>query len=207
VDAADIQMIAYNSNRCGWKMKMKLSLPHLDDWIILLDKHINRRPLIKPGDIYKLLYQGILGPEHLVDSPSAFAKRLLGEFKALSPNLDDPFLEAIHPYKTLLRINLRPFKAAGLELDSLMDACLQTAARSWGAPEQLRSLWESVVSIYRQRLMAAFTPEEMDDFAVWLASHDYPAVHHTQAYRQAYQPAYRLVAADLAEPFTGAFNS
>jgi len=35
----------------------------------LLDAHLSRYPLMQPEDVYKLLSQGILGPEHLISSP------------------------------------------------------------------------------------------------------------------------------------------
>lgn len=171
--------------------------PLLEDWLILIDKHIERRPLMEVRDVYKLLYQGIRGPEHLITSKSAFSKRLEAEYKELTANWDDPVLEAIHPQGILLRINLKPFKAAELDLTQLLEVCLQTARRKWGTPEELRSLWESLCNSYSQHKFGVFSAREMDEFTAWLASHDYPAVHHSQAYRQAYQPAYRLVAADL----------
>jgi hypothetical protein len=186
---------------------MNLTEPQLDEWIILLKKHLNRRTLMQPRDVFKLLYQGILGPEHLVDSPSAFADYLQAEYEALAPDLDDPLLEAIHPHQNMLRINLKPFKAAGLDLNLLLDACLQTASRPWGTPQVLRSLWESFASLYRQRPFAAFTGSEITDFTTWLASHDYSPVHHSPTYRQAYLPAYRLVASDLTGPWSGISNA
>jgi hypothetical protein len=172
--------------------------PLLDDWLILIEKHITQRPLMKPSDVYKLLYQGILGPEHLIASESAFAKRLQAEFETLPDDLEEPLFENLHPHKTLLRINLKPYKTAAYDFAQLLDACLQTARRKWGTPEELRSLWESLCNSYNQHKFAVFSTNEMDEFTAWLASHDYPAVHHSTAYRQAYQPAYRLVASDLA---------
>lgn len=170
--------------------------PTLDDWIILIEKHIAQRPQMQVRDIYKLLCQGLLGPEHLIASPTAFAERLRAELEGLSPDQGDPLYEAIRPNRTLLRINLKPFKAAWLDFDALLDACLRTAEITWGDPADLRHLWKSFVSAYHQRPFAAPTPAELDDFTEFLATQDYPAVHHSQIYRQAYGPAYRLVAAD-----------
>jgi hypothetical protein len=180
--------------------------PQLDDWMILLKHHLNRRPLMQPRDVFKLFYQGILGPEHLFGSATAFAERLYSEYETLVPNLDDPLFESIHPGQTLLRINLRPFKAARLELDPLLDACLRTGRRSWGFAVDLHNLWDSFTDIYGQGQLAAFTPDELTDFTAWLACRDYPAVHHSQVYRQVYLPAYRLVASDLAVQWAGKFN-
>jgi hypothetical protein len=35
---------------------------------------------MEPGDVYKLLYQGVRGPEHIIGSEAAFRERLLAEF-------------------------------------------------------------------------------------------------------------------------------
>jgi hypothetical protein len=177
---------------------MNHTQPLLDDWLILLEKHFNQRPLMKVRDVYKLLYQGILGPEHLIVSESAFAERLVAEYEGLTADYDDPLLEAIHPNKTLLRINLKPFKAAEYDLTRLLDACVQTAQRSWGNADKLRLVWEAFADSYDRLKVVVISANEMEEFTTWLASHDYPPVHHSPAYRLAYQPAYRLVAADLA---------
>jgi hypothetical protein len=32
----------------------------------LIDEYLARHPAMEPRDVYKLLYQGVLGPEHLI---------------------------------------------------------------------------------------------------------------------------------------------
>jgi len=51
----------------------------------LLDTNVARYPLLTGKDAYKLLYQGVLGPEHLAADPEAFAERLRAEFAAVPP--------------------------------------------------------------------------------------------------------------------------
>ena len=51
-----------------------------------LDTHLARYPLMALQDMYKLLYQGILGPEHLIAEPEAFTARLLAELDAVTPS-------------------------------------------------------------------------------------------------------------------------
>lgn len=185
---------------------MNLSDLPLDDWIILVKKVIARRPQMQARDIYKLLYQGMLGPEHLIASPTVFAERLRAELDGLSNDQGDPLFEAIRPDQTLLRINLKPFKDARLDLEALLDACLQTAEITRGNPAELRHLWESFISAYHQRPFAAPTITELNDFTAFLAAHNYPAVHHSQVYRENYAPAYRLVRADFTSLLHGNFG-
>lgn len=162
-------------------------------YLDLLDMHAARYRLMAGQDAYKLLYQGILGPEHLVSDPEAFQARLLADAlrAAVPPMADEPLYEPMRPDRRLLRVNLRPFKAAGGDIRALLDACLTAAAARWGTPEELRAAWAAVA-----RACQAGRWPHMGDvaaFSAWLEAHDYPAVHHSPRYREAYRPAYRLV--------------
>lgn len=43
--------------------------------VALIKEHLARRPAMEPRDVYKLLYQGTRGPEHIIASPKAFTER------------------------------------------------------------------------------------------------------------------------------------
>ena len=159
----------------------------------LLDAHLSRYPLMQPEDVYKLLYQGILGPEHLISSPKEFAARLQEEYDVVFPGHAEPLWEAVCPDGALGRVNLRPFKAKSGSPVALARACLETARQVWGAPQDLREAWATFVSLCRSGRWVAFSLPQVLDRASGLEEQGYPAVHHSQRYAQAYRPAYRLV--------------
>jgi hypothetical protein len=161
------------------------------DVLDLLDTHLARYPLMAPQDIYKLLYQGILGPEHLAAKPEAFAARLLAEYAAVSPVAEEPLYEPVRPDGRLLRVNLRPFKSRSGDPDRLLAACQAAAAAHWGTPDELRVAWATVADACRAGRWRHLG--EAETFSAWLDAHDYPAVHHSPQYHEAYRPAYRLV--------------
>ncbi len=152
---------------------------------------------MQPRDIYKLLYQAVRGPEHLIASPQAFTERLAEEWAALDPADDDPLREAIRPGGSLSRLNLRPYKAQGGQLDGLVAACLETVRRPWGTQDELHKAWEGFVAACRDRSWPGVSLEQVETFSAWLAGHGYPPVHHSERYRDLYRPAYRLVAGDI----------
>src|SRR4030042_1109453 len=115
----------------------------------LIGDHVTRYPAMEPADIYKLLYQGVLGPEHLIASPEAFAARLRVEYGTVPPDEAELLWEAVRPDGALGRVNLRPFKAGGGDVERLIDACLETAGRTWGTPAELRAAWATFVELYR----------------------------------------------------------
>jgi hypothetical protein len=158
--------------------------------------HLARRPRMETRDVYKLLYQSVRGPEHIVVSPQAFRERLQAEWAALEDGPDDPVWELIRPDGSLLRVNLRPYQAAGGRLDVLADACLLTAGLDWGVPADLKRKWGRLEAEWAG-LEAKFSGlQDYAGFSAWLEAENYPAVHHSEVYRRLYRPAYRLVAAD-----------
>jgi hypothetical protein len=166
-----------------------------DQIITLLSEHLTRRPAMQPRDIYKLLYQGIRGPEHIISSPQAFREYLNTEWQALNPGGDNPLTESIRPDGTLLRLNLRPFKAAGGSLEALTAACLETAHRPWGTRNELQQAWEAFIDSCRAGSWPNWTFQEVETFTSLLREKEFPPVHHSDRYRELYHPAYRLVAA------------
>jgi hypothetical protein len=163
------------------------------DFLDLLNAHLARYPLMAPQDAYKLLYQGILGAEHLLAAPEVFAARLRAEYEAVPPAADAPLYEPVRPDGRLLRVNLRPFKAGGGNLERLLDACLAAASLRWGMTADLTAAWADLVEACGTGRWPHLG--DVAAFSTWLEANGYPAVHHSPEYREAYRPAYRLVRA------------
>jgi hypothetical protein len=159
----------------------------------LIDDHLQRYPAMEPRDVYKLLYQGVMGMGHLVVSPEGFAARLRTEYEAVSPGDVEPLWETVRPDGALGRLNLRPFRVQQGDVESLIVACLRTAQRVWGTPEDLQGAWATFVTLCQSGEWEAFPLREVLAFSARLEKHAYPAVHHSAHYREAYKPAYRLV--------------
>ena len=165
-----------------------LSLSPADMSAVLCD-HLARRPQMQLQDVYKLLYQAVRGPEHLIASADDFRMRLAKEWDAVPAESDEPLLEAIRADGRLARANLRPLKARGAALGALAAACLEAAALPWGTASELRQAWATFAGLG----LPAFPAEQVQDYTRWLAAHSYPTVHHSERYRELYQPAYRLI--------------
>ena len=169
----------------------------IDQVMGLVEEHLARRPGMEPRDVYKLLFQGIRGPEHIIASPEAFTERLQGEWEFLEPAGDEPLLESIRPDGRLLRLNLRPFKAARGVIEDLATACLRTSLSSWGTLVELQTAWNGFSAACREYTWPGVKLEEINAFTTWVEAQGYPPVHHSERYRSLYRPAYRLVALDF----------
>jgi hypothetical protein len=164
---------------------------------VLVEAHRSRYPALAVRDVYKLLYQGVRGPEHIVPSGEEFVARLREEYAAVPAAADGPVWEAVRPDGLLGRLNLRPFKARGGRLEQLVEACLDTAAHAWGTAEELRAAWTAFAALCQEGRWGELRAAEVRAFTRWLEEQGWPAVHHSAGYREAYRPAYRLLARDL----------
>lgn len=158
-------------------------------------QHLKWYPLMRPCDVYKLIFQGVMGSEHLISSAEGFTKYLAEEFDPLLPDPSGRLLEPLRPDRTLLRINLRPYKALKKPVNLLIPALLETASSVKGDLDELRAAWMDFVQACEQGRVPGINATELHEFTTWLEGLGFPALHHSEAYSSAYQPAYRLIAA------------
>ena len=147
-----------------------------------------RYPLGERQDTVKLIFQGMLGPGHLLGTPEQTAGRITREMNGLTADPQETLFEEISP--AWGRLNLRRAKAAGFtpEIISRMmtrphpEAVFTRAdvARVCGRMPELARNGEPDPEV-----AAAVMNAE------WLPS-------HSEAYRAAYHPAYRVISAEWA---------
>jgi hypothetical protein len=173
-------------------MNASLNKPY-PDIISLLRQHLVWYPLIQVQDVYKLIFQGTMGPEHMVATRQEFSRRLEAEFETLAPDPGGRVFEPIRQDHLLFRLNLRPYKAVHENPDLLITPLLQTTRSFHGDMNALASTWAEFVHLVEAGEMTGFAMAEVRDLNRRIKKEDYPAIHHSEAYRQAYQPAYRLI--------------
>ncbi len=167
------------------------------DMLPLLRQHLAWYPLMQVRDAYKLIYQGATGSEHMVGTEQEFRRRLENEYFSLQPGLQERLLEAVRADQSLFRLNLRAYKAANHPLDRLAALLLETPRLFQGSMGVLMADWNIFNRLCESGELSSFEHKEVRRFNLWLQQQDYPAVHHSQVYRREYQPAYRLIAAQL----------
>jgi hypothetical protein len=158
----------------------------------ILLRQFARHPIMEPQDVYKLVFQAVMGSRHAGLDSAMAAAWLAREVAALGPGPAEPMLDTISTDGRMVRVNLRPYLAAGGSPDALLDAFLRTAREYEGSPARLRRelaeverlAGEGVVPLSRAVLHAYFARMRAQGF---------PAVEHSNAYEEAYHPAYRVV--------------
>ena len=162
----------------------------------LLSAHFERYPAMQLDDVYKLLHQSALGPGHAVDNPAAARKRLDQEIQALGGGSIELPQDIISPDGRLGRVHLRTYVAGGGNIHALHRAFVETANTYPASLDKLAKFCGCLGDLAAAGGIP-FTQQDVVAYFEKIAQDGYPAIHHSEAFRKAYQPAYRVVAVDL----------
>lgn len=155
--------------------------------MIYLEEHLLAHPLMQPSDAAKFCFQAVYGAEHLLADPTAARSWFFREFDATLPVCGSTAEALSDRY---CRVNLAAWKEKGLSGETLFSLFLKTAQTPSGAePEAFESALAQVRRMAKDGCFA-FSENEWCDF---LAQYPRCPVHHSEIYRNAYQPSYRVV--------------
>jgi hypothetical protein len=162
-------------------------------WSGLLRHHLERHPLAEAEDVYKFVHQSVYGPAHAVPSLEQARRWLDDEVAALPPGpAGEPLAERLSDDPPLVRLNLRPYLAAGGDLAALVTAFAATATAVEGDAAVMRARLAVAVAVLGE-LGRPAAAADLASFAEANGREGFPAVHHGAAFRAAYAPAYRVV--------------
>jgi hypothetical protein len=161
--------------------------------MVAFGAHLDGHRLAGAEDLYKFLHQAVNGPGHAITDREAAKAWLESELDGLGPPLpDEPPCEKLGGVPPLVRINLRPFLAGGGDPDVLLDAFVASGSHERGSSRRM----ETVLSLAASYVQCAGRGElapELEALSAELSKKDYPAIHHSESYVEAYAPAYRVV--------------
>lgn len=162
-----------------------------DELLAVMREQMKQYPLSEPRDAVKLVYQNEFGGGHLITDRAACRARLLAEYEATPQNTSLPLTESIG--NGLVRVNLAAMNSAGYTPERLFDDFAASAESHRGT---LPAFWEKLhfLTSRFEEVGFPFSRAEWEDYLAVYRAAGYPAVSHSDAYRNAYHPAYRVVA-------------
>ena len=145
-----------------------------------------------PQDVVKLCYQAARGAEHLLADTKRAEAMLEAELASVTPE-EGALYEQISD--DVCRVNLAAWRATGMPPPWLF--------RMFLASCRVREGGEDLLAEYLDRagaVLAEGAPFPLADWEAYLAEYrkaGMPAVRHTEGYRAAERPAYRIVSARI----------
>lgn len=148
----------------------------------ILLSELERHPAMELQDLSKLIYQNEFGGGHLLSDPVR-AKKWLCEEMDTCEESDEPLITPIG--NGMVRVNLRPARGR-LTPETLF-------AMFYRSSEKLRGSVEGYVKKLDLLYELGFEKAKVDGFLAEYKKAGYPPVYHSDAYRAAYAPAYRVI--------------
>lgn len=156
----------------------------------VLSAHGARYPAMEPQDGVKLVYQNEFGGGHLVADPAQSLERLRTEYAAVPRTPGAPLAEDIG--NGLVRVMLGAVEEGEYPLEALNRDFARSAALHRGDMDRFRQKLEVLRQMAWEGAFG-FSLQALEDYlAPYLAS-GCPPVSHSQGYRAAYRPAYRVM--------------
>ena len=154
----------------------------------ILRRHAENYPAMEPVDAVKLIYQNEFGGSHLIADEAAFFARLRGEYAA-TPK--DPAARKTEELGNgIVRIYLAPLTDG--EVEQLGRDFLESARTHRGSQERFRQKLEVLRELTQEGIFS-FDLQALDAFLRDYLAAGCPMVSHSEAYRNAYHPAYRVI--------------
>jgi hypothetical protein len=167
----------------------------------LLRENYERRPLMRATDFYKLLYQGAFGVGHIMgDAAWDWLRKEAGSID-LEDHPGEPLVENASADGSMVRVNLRPYLRLGLPLEDLLKAMEKTALRE-GSREEFLQGW-GVFNGLAASGEVHVDPGELEALDEVLRREGPTPHHHSDAYREEYHPAYRVIGRELLDGLIG----
>jgi len=166
----------------------------------MVQRQLQQYPQSRLIDIYKNCFQDYMGPEHMVDEPSQARANLTAEVSGLDmDSLSSLLYEPCGLDSQYYRINLRAVAEGRISLSALNDAFVRSAQLEHPSVDKWRQRWQGIQQVISDmHLQLPSYNEDSTAIAAMLGVGDY-ALSHSDEYRAAYYPHYRLVARDIFE--------
>lgn len=155
----------------------------------LLIKHYETYPKLQIQDIFKFLYQSTFGCEHFISSLETVTDYIQKEYESI-PLESQPVVEQLDG--AYCRVYLS-YLNSGLSANTLGSLFFLSAKKEENGKQALLQKLTIAKGLVCENLL----PFSITDFeqAVkdWEAK-GYPSVHHSNVFREAYRPSYRVIA-------------
>ncbi len=169
----------------------------IDEIVSILTLHTKKYPLMQPCDVIKLLYQNEFGGGHIIQDEKQSLLQIKKEYASISIAIQSDI----------------PFEEIG---NQLIRFPLYALRKKFCTPEQLNQIFILSAKKHKGTLFSFVNKIDIlknhfsdfsfsfckNDLELYLAQYEkdsYPMVSHSQTYRDAYKPAYRIVRKEYLE--------
>ncbi|MGI6706222.1 MAG: uridine kinase family protein [Clostridia bacterium] len=170
----------------------------------ILLEHYKRYPKMQIQDMVKLIYQNEFAGGHFITHEKESLTFLQQEFHSLEDSLPDGEETADTAFEEigngLCRLHLMPLRKASIRLETVNRFFVNTANSVQGSLQS----FQKKLDIFRQCCRDQALPYPLEELEAYLDAYrrqGFPHVSHSEVYRAAYSPAYRVVKSQYRDYF------
>jgi hypothetical protein len=166
------------------------------DLVCLLQAQYQLYPQLQIQDMVKLLYQNEFGPGHMVASKGDSLLRLQEEYRDMPSQRISPLFEDIG--NGLCRLHLNALRDTDISLATVNNFFVYSANTIVGDRVKFQEKLAVLIDCCKKEIL----PFAVEEVVTWIESYRqqrYPAVGHSNVFREAYSPSYRVVMAVFRE--------
>lgn len=156
----------------------------------ILHSHAKKYPLMEPQDAVKLIYQNVFGGGHLISDLTACRRKLRQEIAATPQEPGAQLLEYIG--NGVVRVKLNALVGSGYSAEQLGYDFVLSAREHTGSMNGFLLKLDILRKVTAAGAFG-FSSEDLERYLENYKQAGYPMVSHSEQYRQAYRPAYRIV--------------
>lgn len=172
----------------------------------ILLNHFNKYPKMNLQDMIKLIYQNEFAGGHLIENELGSLNRLQAEMESIKKSglhINSPFFEDIG--NGLVRLYLGKIPDSRIDIRTINGFFVNTSNSVCGSVEAFEKKAAVLRNCCEEGLLP-FSADETDRLMQELRGKGYPPVSHSEEYRKAYNPSYRVVLSEYMtffEVFSG----
>lgn len=155
----------------------------------MIRRHLEKYPQLELQDLFKYIFQSSFGCEHMISSLDSISAYLIEEYKKIDHSqkaeIDPLDGDYSRVYLSIISEGLSPSTLAKI---FFLSSKQETDGRH-ALMSKLSALQEMVANAE-----LPFTLNEFDTLSKEWHDQGYPAIHHSQTFRNKYHPAYRVIA-------------
>lgn len=167
----------------------------------VLANYMKHFPEAQLQDVYKLCFQDVYGPGHLIKDSASCAQYIVREMEQMTPGRHPyPEYEYTGVEGNYVRVNIKVIKDGKIDLGRFVQLLMQSARQDNPMPlYDWRGQWQRLQTLLRT---VDPRPNHFDEDAAnleQLFDRGEYVYHHSPGFNEAYAPHYRLIRRDLFE--------
>ena len=148
-------------------------------------------------DVYKSFYQDRFGPGHMISDTASARSYLMRELLEMS-DASRVYYEPTGSEGRFVRVYLSAVSDSLITAEQLLNASIQSANAVQEPQTDWATEWEGIVGVIRKYDLKVNDFEALQP-VLSEAAQNHQSVHHSQAYREAYHPHYRIVEREVLQ--------